>query len=400
MRKNRKKEIKTKEKNVSEKTIDYLPKPSKVMLLILPVIAILMFFFFFNNYPREQLKQISLMITYFYLNALFLLMIYTGKTYKYRRILFVTIAALFVFSFIPELIETRGSMIVTEEDMINGQVPFCHIVIPMILIPAALTKTIIFPGSILTGFASIASMIVIWIGVSLSIGRGWCSWACFYGGFDEGFSSIPDKPLIRKLDRKWTYMPFAVLLAVVLTSAITLSPTYCEWLCPFKAVSEFAEITSFKAVIQTIIFFSLFLALVIILPILTKKRTQCTFLCPFGAFQQFTNRISPFDIRIDAEKCIKCNKCIKVCPTLSIDEKSLNDGKTLLSCTKCGKCIDFCPKNAVSYHIKGTKVGLKSDISRLFYLYPAFLFGSVLGSGIITRGLWRILKFITTGHII
>lgn len=122
--------------------------------------------------------------------------------------------------------------------MISGETPFCHLVIPMIIVPVAVTRTIIFPGSLLEGFANVASMIVLWLGVSLALGRGWCSWGCFYGGLDEGFSRVLKKPVIKKIDRKWIYLPFAVLLVIVLTSALTLSPPYCEWLCPFKAVTS------------------------------------------------------------------------------------------------------------------------------------------------------------------
>ena len=165
----------------------------------------------------------------------------------------------------------------------------------MTLIPAALTKTIIFPGMITGGYASIASMFVIWIGASLALGRGWCSWGCFFGGLDDAFSRLLKKPILPRIDRRWTYLPWAVLLAVVLTAAAFLSPTYCTWLCPYKAVTEFKEVTSFTILVQTIIFVSLFIALVVVLPLLTKRRIQCSLFCPFGAMQALTNRINAFD---------------------------------------------------------------------------------------------------------
>ncbi|NTV00301.1 MAG: hypothetical protein HGA55_04155 [Methanoregulaceae archaeon] len=75
------------------------------------------------------------------------MMMLTGKTYKYRATLFTVIAICFCFSFISNLIEIRGSMAIDEAHMLAGETPFCHLVIPMIIIPAALTRTIIFPGS-------------------------------------------------------------------------------------------------------------------------------------------------------------------------------------------------------------------------------------------------------------
>ncbi|AWI04787.1 4Fe-4S binding protein [Clostridium drakei] len=346
--------------------------------------------------PKEPLMKISLFIVYIFINILFFLMVYTKKTYKYRKIFFVTYALLFAVSFMTNLIEVRGSIFYNESTFINGETPFCHMVIPMIIIPAALTKTIIFPGSLLTGFASIASMIVIWLGATLAFGRGWCSWACFYGGFDEGCSSLCKKTIL-KISKKWAYLPFAILISIVLLSAATLSPVYCDWLCPFKAVTESEQITSTIVLIKTIVFCSLFLILVIVLPILTRKRTQCGLFCPFGAFQSLFNKINIFEIRIDKDKCLNCKKCVRECPTYSIDENSLSNGKALITCTKCGKCIDICPSSAVSYHIKGTKIGVKTNLSRYLFLYPAYIFALTIGGGAIVKGLYRILKLITTG---
>jgi polyferredoxin len=312
----------------------------------------------------------------------------------------VTYAVCFVLTFIPNLLELRGSMAITREEMIQGRTPFCHMVIPTTVIPAALSRTIIFPGSMLEGFASIGTMLVLWLGVTIALGRGWCSWGCFYGGLDEGFSKIGRRPLLRKIGRQWTYLPFAILLAIALTSAATLTPTYCGWLCPFKAVTEFEAVTSAKVLVQTVIFVALFVGLVIVLPILTKRRTQCGLFCPMGAFQSLTNKLNIFDVRIDPEKCVQCGRCENLCPTFSISRDSIQKGRTCVTCTKCGRCVDECPRNAISYHIKGTPVGAKSQVARLMFVYAAFLLLAIMGSGMIAGAVRRILLLITTGSMI
>jgi polyferredoxin len=243
-------------------------------------------------------------------------------------------------------------------------------------------------------------MFVLWIGVSLALGRGLCSWFCFFGGLEDGFSRILRKPIIKNINKKWTYLPYAVLLVVVLMSAVTLSPTFCLWLCPFKTVTEFVEITSVKILIQTIIFVSLFIGLVIVLPILTKRRTQCGLFCPFGAFQSVTNKTNAFEVRIDREKCVKCSKCIQVCPTFSIDEESLGRGITRTSCTKCGKCVDACPKKALFYHVKGTPLISSLDRYRLLFLYPAFLVLAFMAGRFVQDAIIRTIKLIATGSMI
>lgn len=347
--------------------------------------------------PRQG---IAVGLTWLLINAFFFLMLITGKTYQYRSILFITMALAMVMWFMVEVLTTRGSNVLNEVNVIQGETPFCHLVIPMVIIPALLTRTIIFPGSLLTGFAPIAGMIVLWLGTTLALGRGFCSWVCFYGGWDEGFSRLLKKPRLKAIDRKWTYLPWAVLLFIVLTSAVTLSPIYCEWFCPFKTVTEFGEINSIVAVVQTVIFLSLFAGLVVILPLLTKRRTQCGLFCPFGAMQSLTNKINVFDVRIDTAKCTQCGLCVKNCPTFSLSAESVKQGQTLITCTKCGQCMDACPKKAIAFHIKGTRPGLSPNAARILFLYPAFLVFAAMGGGMIATSLWRILKLITTGSLL
>lgn len=217
---------------------------------------------------------------------------------------------------------------------------------------------------------------------------------------DEGFSKIGRKPVIKSIGKKWTYLPFAILLVVVLTSAAALSPTYCMWLCPFKAVTEFVEITSAKVLLQTVIFFSLFLGLVVVMPILTKRRTQCGLFCPMGAFQSLTNKLNVFDLRIDKDKCTQCNLCVKSCPVFAMDQESVLNGGTRITCSKCGKCVEACPAGAISFHIKGTDVGGSEGKARMMFIYPAFLLLAIMGGGMISGAIYRVLLLITTGSML
>jgi ferredoxin-type protein NapH len=354
------------------------------------------------KFSADPLKFIPAFVPYIFANLLFFLMVYTTKTDKYRAILFVTMAVSFPLPFILDLYEARGHfMTLTYEDMVQGYTPFCHVVIPQTLIPAIFKQEIIFPGSFSkTSHHNMAGMIVIWLGLTLVLGRAVCSWFCFWGGWEDGCARLCKKPRIKNINRKWTYLPFAVLLAVVLLSAMTLSAQYCWWLCPFKAVSEFVEVSSFKVVIQTIIFFALFAGLVIVLPILTKRRTQCSFLCPFGAMQSLTNVITPFDIRLDPEKCVNCQRCIRECPVFSLSEDSLKTGRPNMTCMRCGKCVDVCSKGAITYHIKGTPVNVRNNVARMLFLYPAFSILAIIGGGNLGGTLSRILLWLTTGSIV
>ena len=110
-----------------------------------------------------------------------------------------------------------------------------------------------------------------------------------FSGIEEGFAALPKRIRLWRPVRKHApvlrRIPWAILLAVALLSAMLLEPVYCMWLCPFKAVTEYPAVHSVETAMQMGVFVLLFAGLVVVLPLLTKKRTQCAWFCPFGAFQ-------------------------------------------------------------------------------------------------------------------
>ncbi len=381
-----------------------MPKPAvrtrtvlKSLWLTVPILVWALLMFSRSMARPEAAAKIAAIVSLLFMVGLFFLMMRTRQTHRWRRIFFVALAFLFPVGFIWELIRLRGSMSIPLEQMIGGNTPFCFLAIPMILVPAALTRTIIFPGSILPSASnphSIAVMVALWLGATIVIGKGWCSFGCFFGGLEEGFAGVRNRPFIRKLDPRLRLAPWAVLATIVLASAATFEPVYCTWLCPFKAVTEYPAVRSLETAIQAGIFTLLFLALVVVLPFLTKKRTQCTFLCPFGAFQSIFNTVSVFEVRIRQDKCKECVLCRESCPTMSIDKSSLDTGKTMMSCMRCGACVDACPRDAVVWHIKGTGIDAPPERARLLWLYGAWAFAIMFGGSIIANSLAKLLGLV------
>ena len=365
------------------------------LLYTLPMFLIT-FVFITGGRPdfSDPARSLAIMITFLGMNVLHFLMHYTGKTDRFRAILFIVFAFSLSFTLIRNMVEIRNSMSFSQADILECKIPFCHLVIPMMIIPAAFTKSIIFPGTILGGFANISSMLVLWLIATLVLGRGFCSWGCFYGGWDDGFSRLRKKPVIRKLSDSWKWMPFAVLFMVALTAALTLIPTYCSWICPFKAVTEFEKVTNVESAAKAGVFISLFGGLVVLLPLLTRKRTQCSFLCPLGAVNTLSNKVTPFTIKIDKTACSDCMKCVEVCPLYALTPDGIKNGNVSIFCSKCGKCVDTCSKKAINYSIKGIPAGTMKNFSRNMFLFVSFLFIAVFSAGSIIFGLTSLLKLI------
>jgi len=379
----------------SLKTVELRKSFGKSLLYTLPMFLIT-FMFITGGKPNfsDPASGLAMLTVFLLVNVLYFSMHFTGKTDKYRAILFIIFAMSLSYTLIHNMLQVRQSMSFSQADILECKIPFCHLVIPMMILPAAFTKSIIFPGSIIGGFANISSMVVLWVIATIVLGRGFCSWGCFYGGWDDGFSRLRKRRVIKNISELWKWMPFAVLIMVMLSAALTLMPTYCSWICPFKAVTEFEKVTSVESATKAGIFLSLFGGLVIALPVMTKKRTQCSFLCPLGAINSLSNKITPFTVKIDKNSCNECFKCVEVCPLFAITREDVKKGNVSLFCSKCGKCVDACSRKAIHYGIKGIPAGTMKNFSRNLFLFVSFLFMAIFSSGSIISTFQGLFKLI------
>jgi ferredoxin len=366
------------------------------LLWTLPIVIWTLLIFSRGWVQGAPAQRMATIVTIIFLTGIFLWMMKSGETYRPRRIFFVALGFLFPVGFIWELIAQRGSMSISLEQMILGNTPFCHLALPMMALPGILSKTIIFPGSILPkpeNPHAFGAMLAMWVGATLILGRGWCSWGCFFGGIEEGFAAFRRKPLLPNIDRRWTLFPWAVLVLIIVGTAVSLSPFYCAWLCPFKTVTEFPAVTSLKTGVQFGIFTALFAALVVILPLLTKKRTQCAFFCPLAPIQSLTNKLNIFELKTDPERCVSCGLCNKACSLMAIDSGEGRTRRVNMNCSRCGACADVCRKGAVRFRIKGTPFTVSASSPRMLFLFATWIFATMFGGSILANSLGKIFGY-------
>ena len=383
---------------------------SSIILSSLMFFIIFFFVILMNNFSLAAIIYAAFLF-FLYARMTFSERKRAGSGVIYRRIFQTVFAVGFCIAFITDLLAERGSMAITNQAMSNSELPFCHIAIPQVLVPLMITKSIIFPARISGHYAAVASMFLIWFICTITIGRGWCSWVCFYGGWEDGFSRIGKKRRINLLpkNKEIREISFGFFMFIILSSLCELACTYCEWFCPFKLVTEYSPVNSIPSLIATIMFVGLFIGLVVVLPILTKKRTQCSALCPFGAFASLTDRFSIFQIKIDTDKCSGCMKCATACPFCAIDIKTIQDkkGHPEITCAKCGECIKACPNKAISYDFRfnlkkgGCNCGSKSSAPKTkfgcviqellhpaqLFRFAAFTFSVIMSSGFMIKTL-------------
>jgi len=341
-----------------------------------------------NGKNFSDIKQtIAVCLTWFFINAIFFLIVHTGKMTKYRLTLFVLLAVCFIIAalgcqneFVPIIVGIINSSC-NSGDIFN--------------IFSTIINSIYLQKDALSGLNFLIAISFLWVVMSIAVGRGFCSWACMLGGIDEFFSKLLKKPVIKSIESKWRYFPYAVILAMILLCVLPLinpSETGCSPLCPLY--SAHGSGISIKALVPLIMLAVFIITFLVVLPLLTKKRIFCGFICPVGALQSMTNKISMFNIGIDKEKCNNCGKCIKECPTLSLDEESLEKGQALLSCTKCGQCIEDCSNKAICFNIKGSAGKKESERINIPFLYLSSVFFTIIGGPVIFKALMYTLNFI------
>ena len=323
---------------------------------------------------------------------------YTGRVSFYRRIFFSLSALAFLVHFKFSLVNAAFGASCFKET------PFCHIAMAPYFLDYLYQQYLAFMsgGWRLWGPLTLGAA---WLFITLAIGRGWCSWACFYGGIDDGLSALPGRPLFKI--GGWVFkvrdFPAALLVFLLLASLAYMLPVYCLWLCPFKAGESFFDgDAGLRRVQYGLMTFAL--AALVIGPLLTKKRIFCSFLCPFAAWQAFWGRLNPFRISAEAEKCNGCLRCAAACPMSAI--KCVPGGKAeiLAYCNLCGQCLDSCPQGGLRYTLFGSVlpaggVGLAARLftAESFFVFSALTLGGVFSSLWAPAALRDLIKLLTSG---
>ena len=168
----------------------------------------------------------------------------------------------------------------------------------------------------------------------LLFGRGWCGYACWTAMILDLLPYKAEKQLTKKNGRRKLgfirYIMFALSVALVTVLFLTGKANHSTLFTLFLAGNVFYYVVG------------------ITLAFLFKdNRAFCKYICPITVFLKPMSYFSRLRIRCDESKCIKCGKCLKVCP---MDVEVCNDSrhrKNATECILCHSCIKACPVKAL-----------------------------------------------------
>jgi polyferredoxin len=209
---------------------------------------------------------------------------------------------------------------------------------------------------------------VFWMLVFLSallLGRAFCGWFCWFGGYLELVEwGIGDKLKIKIPRRMLLYLgaiPF-VALAVKVYSALLVN-----WLQGFPATFTFrlADVEPWGGQ-QTGV--SILIILIMYGPVLLfvfGRRAWCRYLCPLGALLKLFGKGLLGKVRLVSDECIACGKCSRTC-NMQVDvmaELKTHGEVRSLNCIRCLQCTGECPTGAIAFSLRRRETALSADIA-------------------------------------
>lgn len=198
--------------------------------------------------------------------------------------------------------------------------------------------------------------------VGVVIGRVVCGFMCPFGLVQDLLNKIP-VPKIKvpkAADKKMRLIKYGILFIVVMILPAVVSsingisePFFCKYLCPAGTLEAGIPLLltnkSLRAAAGSLFVLKALLLAVFIISAMTISRCWCKYLCPLGAFYALFNKISVFSLEIDQNRCTGCGACSAACP-MDIDvQKDIGGAE----CIKCGKCSSVCTASCIHVSVCG-----------------------------------------------
>ena len=258
-------------------------------------------------------------------------------------------------------------------------------------------------------------VIVLWVVVTLLVGRIYCSVVCPLGVLQDVFAHWGDMACRwatkRRVGRyhfwvpRWARVLRAVVFVAFLVALVAGGGFVVQCLAPYSSYGRM--VTAFIrplvcylnnvladwaaaqqsyafwhvtwAGLNTTLLVTAFVsAVVIVASSIFGGRFYCNNICPVGAVLGVLANHAIFRIRIDADKCVKCGLCEHRCKAMAIDAQHAHVDH--LRCVDCFNCLDVCHKGAISFSMgkaepeksdSGNQTDSSADTSRRTFIATA-----------------------------
>ena len=209
--------------------------------------------------------------------------------------------------------------------------------------------------------------VIFWVIVFISailLGRAFCGWFCWFGGYLELIEwGIVDKWKIKIPRRILLYLGVLPFVALALKVYSSLLVIWIEKGFPDIFTFRLADVEPWGGH-QTGI--SILLTAILYGPVLLfvfGRNAWCRYLCPIGALLKIFSAVKIGGVRLVNNDCIGCGKCNRACDMQVDVMGDLNTHSEVYSsdCIGCLKCTDACPTDAIVLSLRVHNASFKTD---------------------------------------
>lgn len=187
-------------------------------------------------------------------------------------------------------------------------------------------------------------LLIAFLAMSWFFRKSFCGWLCPVGAISEYLWRLGRKTLGRNFRLpRWLDVPLRglkyLLLALFLYAVGSMSAGAIQEFLggPYGLVDDVRMLNFFRTLELT----GALVMAGLIVASLVVENFWCRYLCPYGALMGLVGMASPLRIRRVESACIDCAKCARACPAgLAVDKLvSINSAE----CTACLECVAACP---------------------------------------------------------
>ena len=187
-------------------------------------------------------------------------------------------------------------------------------------------------------------LLLAFLGISWAFRKSFCSWLCPVGAVSEFLWRLGRDTFGRNWALpRWLDLPLRslkyILLSLFLYAVGSMSPIAIRQFLdsPYGLVADVKMLNFFRHMgVAT----AVTLGVLILLSVFIQN-FWCRYLCPYGALVGLAALASPLRIRRNPDACIDCAKCARACPSLLKVDQLVTIRST--ECTGCLECVAVCP---------------------------------------------------------
>ncbi|MDE6335104.1 MAG: 4Fe-4S binding protein [Muribaculaceae bacterium] len=207
--------------------------------------------------------------------------------------------------------------------------------------------------------ATTMGVTIVWIVISIFLGRIYCSTVCPIGTLQDVVLKFRRK--IPRFNRPFSYQPprqvrcHILLIYLVCLGVGVVAVPY--WIEPWNIMRNISSVFNPDAVETTWITLGIgaaagmaagiVSAILLVICALFTGRGFCTVVCPIGTALGALHGVTLYHIEIDPDKCINCMKCEEVCKSqcVKVAGRVVDNSR----CVRCFDCLNVCPNDAIRF---------------------------------------------------